>query len=575
MLSETNALAGINIAALLPWSRSTHVRAKTGEFLVRSALANDDFWRVWQEHKEILKRAGVSVKKTERSWEAQWWEPIPQAHGKKPDNDRAHTHPQPALVAVRTNGSLPCPKGLRYLDYQIEAVRFGLQCWAKGTGVLIADEMGLGKTIEAIALVNADADIRRVLVVCPNTLKLTWHRELTKWLVRPLRVAVQHAAEPWVGSAADVVVINYDIVHRFEKDLNETAWCMRVLDEAHYVKNHRTRRTKFTLSIPAKRKVALTGTPIENRPVELFPVLNDLDPRGWPNFHRFAHRYCDAKHDGYGWDYSGASHEAELNKILRSTVLVRRFKQEVLAELPPKRHRIIELDSTGLEGLLREDRQQYEACNAQLDDLRLRVSNAKISNNPNEHKAAIKALRQCQGGYLESFARVRHKTALAKLPQVIAFTQDALEDGKVIVFAHHLDVIDRLKKAFPQAAVVTGKTRSQLRQHEADRFQIEPACNVFLGNAAAAEGLTLTASSHVIFAEADWVPGKLAQKEDRAHRIGQTRSLLCSYLVIEGSVEAHMLRRIIEKQEVISAVLNPEMGFLGEVFRTSAEAAAS
>jgi SWI/SNF-related matrix-associated actin-dependent regulator 1 of chromatin subfamily A len=103
---------------------------------------------------------------------------------------------------------------------------------------------------------------------------------------------------------------------------------------------------------------------------------------------------------------------------------------------------------------------------------------------------------------------------------------------------------------------VTGKTDSKRRQAEADRFQTDPSCTLFLGNDAAAEGLTLTAVSHVVFAESDWVPAKMAQKEDRAHRIDQSQSVLCSYLVLEGSIDAEMLRSAVEKLVVIDAVLD-------------------
>jgi SWI/SNF-related matrix-associated actin-dependent regulator 1 of chromatin subfamily A len=156
------------------------------------------------------------------------------------------------------DGGARCPEGLRYLPFQEDGIRLGLECWQRGTGVLFGDEMGLGKTIEAIGLINADEDIRKVLVICPNTLKVNWLREMNKWLVRALRVAIQYPANEWAGSEADVVIVNYDIVHRFEKELKDTAWDLRVLDEAHYVKNHKARRTKFALSIPAKRKAALT-----------------------------------------------------------------------------------------------------------------------------------------------------------------------------------------------------------------------------------------------------------------------------------------------------------------------------
>jgi SWI/SNF-related matrix-associated actin-dependent regulator 1 of chromatin subfamily A len=425
-----------------------------------------------------------------------------------------------------------------------------------GCGVLIGDEMGLGKTIEAIGLINAGQSIRKVLVVCPNTLKANWRRELKKWLTRDLTVSVQDARKPWCGYGADVVVINYDLVSKFRRALQETEWDLRILDEVHFVKNHKARRTRFTLGIAAKRKIALTGTPIENRPVEIFSVLHDLDPDRWSNFSDFATRYCDAQDNGYGWDVRGHSNEEEFNQILHSTVMIRRRKEDVLMQLPPKRRQLIELDATGFNALLRSERQRHQRLTAELDRLKLKVKTTRTAKNRAEYSKAVKALRRGHGALFKEIAKVRHEIALAKLPQVIEFVENALECGKVIVFAHHLDVIARLKTHFPQAAVVTGEIQPRCRQDEVDRFQNDPDCALFLGNDAAGEGLTLTASSHVVFAESDWVPTKLAQKEDRAHRMGQRASILCSYLVLEGSLDAEMLRAALAKMEVIESVLD-------------------
>lgn len=505
------------------------------------------FWELWSGRKTELQAAGVRVRKKNGDWIVEWLRPfLTEAD----DASRKASVRQQALLdldLINTKG-IPCPANLHYLNYQKEAIRFGLKVWSCGKGLLNADEMGLGKTPETIGLINASPGVVKILIVCPNTMKRVWRDELARWLVRPLRVAIQDAGKPWVGDTADIVVINYELVKRFAEELRTTIWDLRVADEAHYLKNRRAHRTLYTFTIPALRKVALTGTPIVNRPADIFNVLHDSDPSAWPHFGGFALRYCNAQHSGYGWDFSGHSREQELGDKLRSTIMIRRLKSEVLDELPAKRRQIIRLDSNGMKAWLRRERKTFEEHTGQ-------ALAAETSDLEAAYRSAVRQLRIPQEKLFTAISAIRHATGLAKVPQVIEFVRDAIESEKVIVFAYHLDVIAALKVAFPQAAVITGDVPPEKRQAEVERFQADPACSVFIGNDAAAEGITLTAASHVIFAEGDWVPAKLAQKEDRAHRIGQQESLLCSYIVVEGSLDAYMFQVAVEKLEVSEAIL--------------------
>lgn len=168
--------------------------------------------------------------------------------------------------------------------------------------------------------------------------------------------------------------------------------------------------------------------------------------------------------------------------------------------------------------------------------------------------------RRAQAGRIAfiEMSEARHKVALAKLPHVIEHLKDALEEGAVVCFAHHRDIIAALKAEFPDAVTITGDTPLAARQEAVDAFQAGRT-NLFIGNIqAAGVGITLTRSAHVIFAELDWVPGNLTQAEDRTHRIGQTASVLVQHLVLEGSVDAIMARKIIAKQEVIAKALDAE-----------------
>ena len=224
------------------------------------------------------------------------------------------------------------------LPFQKEGVAFALAREAS----LIADGMGLGKTAQAVGVINGDASIRRVLVVCPASVRIPWQRELEQWLDRSFAVAVAGVNSQKPLSGDGITIINYDRLIRFT-DLE--AYDLAVLDECQYIKTPASRRTLAAFTIRARRRIALSGTPLLNRPIELYPVLRWLDPQRWPagGYFRFGQRYCAARHNGFGWDLSGASNLPELSALLRSTVMIRRTKAEVLPQLPPKIRTVIEL----------------------------------------------------------------------------------------------------------------------------------------------------------------------------------------------------------------------------------------
>ncbi len=254
--------------------------------------------------------------------------------------------------------ALPCPDGLSYLGYQ----RAGIAYAIGRQGTIIADEMGLGKTIQAIGVINATSEVKTVLVVCPASLKHNWAREVRKWSSRPTNVHIVNGKRPpSEDKEVQVDIINYDILHKLDE---KVGFDLLVCDEAHYVKNGKAKRTKalHALARRCKRVVLLTGTPILNKPVELWSLLQVAAPTVWDppgvvkgkavgagdgaGFFGFAKRYCGARQeqvsrDRLVWLFDGATNLAELQERLRATCMVRRLKSDVLAELPPKRRQVI------------------------------------------------------------------------------------------------------------------------------------------------------------------------------------------------------------------------------------------
>ena len=477
---------------------------------------------------------------------------------------KAHEEKINASKATDADIEIPIPEGLEFLPFQKAGISF---CLDK-PNVLIGDEMGLGKTIQAIGIININPDCNKVLVICPASLRLNWKNEMEKWLARPLSVAAIESKNGWRD--ADVVIINYDILNKFSKELRKANWDLLVADECHFIKNPKAMRTKQILGawnedpekaiepIPARKKLFLTGTPIVNRPIELFPILKHCGI--FKNWKYYVTRFCNGHQNRYGWDVSGASNLDELQDILRSKIMVRRLKKDVLVDLPAKRRQVIELPPNGAVKAIRAEQKAQEKHLKKIEKLRIAAELAKASDNETNYQATVARLSAAQQIEFEEMSKIRHQTALAKVPQVIEHVREAIDSsGKVVLFAHHKDVISAIQTEFDNPAILVGDTSMAGRQAAIDRFQADENCKLFIGSIqAAGVGITLTASSHVIFAELDWVPGNLSQAEDRCHRIGQENFVLVQHLVLNGSIDATMAKRIIEKQEIIDSALDKD-----------------
>lgn len=454
-----------------------------------------------------------------------------------------------AIAASRATSAdvdIPAPPGLAYLPFQLAGIAYALSRPA----TLIADEMGLGKTIQAIGVINAASDIRSAVVVCPAAVKLNWARELERWLTRPLTVGIIRAGQPI--PATDILIVNWELLDR----LPDRTWDLVILDEAQYAKNPKAKRTQLALALHGRRKLALTGTPILNRPIELWPLLHAWLPGEFRSWYGYVTRYCAGYQGPYGWDVSGASNLSELQERLRATIMVRRRKADVLSELPPKRRQIVELEANGLRPLVEAEQEAFAAHEDELAELRAKADLAYAEGDEAAYRAAVERLREAARVAFEELSRRRHELALAKLPSAIAHVTDAIESGPVVAFAHHRDVAEQLAAALPRSVLVTGDTPEQARQAAVDAFQAGEA-DAFVGTiGAAGVGITLTRASHVVFAELDWVPARISQAEDRCHRIGQAGSVLVQHLVVDGSLDARLAKIIVAKQTVIDAALD-------------------
>lgn len=448
----------------------------------------------------------------------------------------------------------PIPEGLEFLPYQLAGIESAL----KRDGVLLGDEMGLGKTVQAIGVLNKGPEIKSVLIICGASLQKNWLNEIEKFSTRK-----ELNAQILKGNSnidADISIVSYGMFSR-ETELTKTLcarqYDMLILDEAHSVKNWRAERTKRILGsggktkgIEARKKLFLTGTPVLNKPSEIWPMVHALDSKTFSNVKQF---YRDFVYQDNG---------DELGKILRKTVLIRREKADVLVDLPAKLRRVVTLSaSTKDEREALTNEREWIAQKKEIEKAEKTLPAQKKKLSDDEYLKQVAQLSNRRSEIAGGMSRVRKQTAIAKAPQCVSFIKDALEEtetDKFIVFAHHQDVLNILEEGLKDYGVcrIDGSVDSALRQGIVDSFQSKPEKRIFLGSIlACAEGITLTASSRVVFCELDWTPARMQQAEDRAHRIGQKDTVFVQYLVLEDSIDADMITRNVEKSEAISEIL--------------------
>lgn len=494
----------------LNWSAET--KNARGQ-LVATAAPSQEFWQVWRERKTAAKAAGYSVRKAGSAWVVTRYR-----------DDVASIE---ASQATSSDMDIPVPAGLSYLPYQ----RAGIAYSASRPASLIGDEMGLGKTIQAIGVINA-TNPNTVLVVCPASLKINWANEMQKWLVAQREIAIVNGGGEQIPADPDVVIINYDVLGKHSDALLSRTWGIVIMDEAHYCKNGKAKRTKVATAIKADRKIMLTGTPISNRPIELHPIVDYLAPKAFGSFFQFGIKFAGAYQDRFGWHFDGASNLDELQRQLRQSIMIRRKKVDVLTELPAKQRQVIVLPKKGFKDELARE----------FDGLSDAVANTS--------EGADIAFEQ--------MSEARHMMALAKSDAVVDHLIEI--DHPVVVMAHHKNVVEKIRSALSAAGrtvvTLTGDMNAADRQASVEAFQNGEA-DVFVGTiGAAGVGITLTRASHVVFAELDWVPGAISQAEDRCHRIGQQSSVLVQHIVVDGSIDARLAETLVSKQAVLDKALD-------------------
>jgi SWI/SNF-related matrix-associated actin-dependent regulator 1 of chromatin subfamily A len=413
---------------------------------------------------------------------------------------------------------------------------------------LLGDEMGLGKTIQAYtwAKIYCDGD-EPIVVVCPATLKDNWQNEAKDLGFRCRILSGKKPPLDFVPERNVVYIINYDILGN---PFGHRTWCrllrrmkpkLVIFDEIHYLGSMYSQRTRFSkiLASKIKYRLGLSGSPITNRPWELWPVIDILKPGLFPSAKNYGARYCAPKMTPWGIQYKGATRLDELHAILKANVMIRRLKKDVAKQLPSKTRTILPVDIS--------NRREYEL--AEKDFIKW-----LIQTHPNRAHKSRKNERLVRTGYLLRLI------GRGKEQSVKKWTDDFLHesDGKLIAFGIQRALVEGMHSHYGDKSVmINGSVAPKKRQPLIDRFTKNKSCRLFFGNIrAAGTGWNGQIANHVMFFELDWTPGAHTQAEARAHRLGQTKPVNVYYLVGKNTIESMMLETIQKKQGVIDAVLD-------------------
>lgn len=434
-------------------------------------------------------------------------------------------------IRVKDDSDIDIPLKLPLFPYQKVAVEFADRAHGRA---MIADQMGLGKTV--VALGFAEKKNYKTLVVCPKSVVTNWMREIKRFTGKNPVCWV--SGEGRLGrSDARYQVINYDIVDRYIKDLNSMKFDLLVCDEATFLKNRRTKRSKSVLGSFKERKkfpgvkapycLFLTGTPVLNRPVEAYHLLNYLDKNRFNNFYHFVTKYG-------GWRGDEPQNLEDLHERTKD-LIIRRVKRDVLSELPDKQRNDLYVEMSPL------DTKEY---NNHLNDL-------------------FRKWRQLGKPTVAEMPEIQRFLIKKKLPKAIEMIDELIEsDRGVLIFSVYIEPLKYLKKHYGKdASLVYGQMKQSERQESIDDLSNGRTKVGLFSLGAGSMGIDGVQHqiSTVLFLDQWWVPSVHEQAEDRIHRIGQNSKVQVFYLLCENTIDEYMRQILAEKQRVIDTVVDGKL----------------
>ena len=437
------------------------------------------------------------------------------------------------------------------LPYQLDGIAF-----AVGVGrAVIADDMGLGKTIQGIGvaeLLSQDADITKVLIICPASLKSQWRLEMKQFTDRDCQVvlgSVQERAAQYDNSCF-FTICNYEQVLRDVNAIERVKWDLIVLDEGQRIKNWETKTSQMVKALKSPFALVLTGTPLENRLEELFSVVEFIDDRRLGPAFRFYNKYRVTDEKGKLLGYQNLD---DLRERLKP-VLLRRTRKNVLKDLPPRSTEIRRIPPTD---------EQITIHNGYRRIVQTIITKRYISEM--DLLRLQKALLMCRMAANSTFLVDKQPPGYSSKLEELDTLLDQLmaeDDRKIVLFSEWTTMLNLIEPLLEKRRLefvrLDGSVPQKKRQGLMHQFQNDPDCRLFVTTNAGSTGLNLQAANTVINVDLPWNPAVLEQRIGRAYRMGQKRPVQIFLLVTEDTLEESLLGTLSAKQELFLAALDPD-----------------
>ncbi len=438
------------------------------------------------------------------------------------------------------------------LPYQLDGIAF-----CAGTGrAILADDMGLGKTIQAIGvseLLARLADIRRVLIVCPASLKSQWSSEIGRFSDRSVQIVLGSGHERTEQYASDTffTICNYEQVLRDLTAIEQVPWDLIVLDEGQRIKNWESKTSNVIRQLESPFRLILSGTPLENRLGELFTVVRFADDQLLGPAYEFFHKHHVVDERGKTVSYRRLD---QLRETLRP-VLLRRTRSEVAKQLPERTDEVVRIAPT---------QEQADICYSQMQIVAQIISKRYMTEMDllRMQKALLLARMACDSTYLIDQEEPEYSSKLERLNELL---EGLLEDPsrKIVIFSEWRRMLDRIELRLEQFGSewvrLDGQVPQKRRGEIVARFQNDPDCRAILMTNAGSTGLNLQAANTVINVDLPWNPAILEQRIARAYRMGQKQPVHIYKLVTTGeTIEERMLETLATKQDLANAALEME-----------------
>jgi len=437
------------------------------------------------------------------------------------------------------------------LPYQLDGIAF-----AVGAGrAVLADDMGLGKTIQGIGvaeLLARLADIRRVLVVCPASLKSQWRSEIGRFCGRSSQLVIGSAEERVAQYDGDAffTICNYEQILRDHPTVERIKWDLIILDEGQRIKNWESKTSRVIKSLTSPFALVLSGTPMKNRLKEPYTVVSFIDDRRLGPAYRFLHRHRVVDDRGRVEGYKNLD---QLREALKP-ILLRRTRGGVMQELPERSTQIVRIRPTDEQRLMSDEYVTRAAQIAakkflsEMDLLRLQ-------------KFMLMARMACDSTLLADKEEPGYSSKLEHLADLLE--QLAVEGNrKIVLFSEWTTMLNLIEPLLKQVGLdfvrLDGKVPQKKRQALVHRFQDEPDCRVIIMSNAGSTGLNLQSANTVINVDLSWNPAILEQRIARAHRMGQKQRVQVYLLVTEESLEERLLGTLSAKHDLALAALDVE-----------------